>query len=73
MNLDLIFSEIAFIRIRQRRILQALKDANLLDWDGDVDASDKETQEIVSQLKADFDADNHSTEESTEGKPPLSP
>ena len=50
--------EITCIRIRQRRILKALKDNGILDWDGNVSTSDKDADILFQELRKAFDADN---------------
>lgn len=55
--------EIACIRIRQRRILKALKEHGVLDWDGAVSPSDKEAEGVYQELQKQFDTDNANPKE----------
>jgi hypothetical protein len=51
---DNVLFQIAAIRIRQRRILAALKEKNILDWDGYVDSHDPEVKKICDELIEDL-------------------
>jgi hypothetical protein len=59
---DTILLELASIRIRQRRILSALKENNILDWDGEINVlTDPEVKKIYNELLSDliYEMDRH--------------
>jgi hypothetical protein len=50
--------EIACIKVRQRRILKALNDKGIMDWDGTFPSSDDEANEVLKQIQKGLDDDN---------------
>ena len=57
MIVNSLISEIAALRLRQRRLLKRLRDKNVLDWDGAIDTSDPELKEIYDEIFAKWKED----------------
>lgn len=47
---DSLIVEISILRLRQRRMLQLLRDKGLLDWDGEIQADDPDLKTIYDEI-----------------------
>lgn len=57
MIVNSLISEIAALRLRQRRLLKRLRDKNVLDWDGAIETSDPELKAIYDEIFANWKED----------------
>jgi hypothetical protein len=58
MYLHTILWEISCIRIRQRKILKALRENGILDWDGYIPIDDQEATEVLKEIQETIRLDN---------------
>jgi hypothetical protein len=63
MFFDQVFWEISSMKLRQRRMLAALNQKGILDWDGSIASDDPELHAIFAQIKSEMAADNGASAE----------
>lgn len=61
MYIDALIWEVAVARVRQRKILEILRERKLTEWDGAIVNADPAVREVFDQIKADMRADNPDT------------
>jgi hypothetical protein len=57
MIVNSLISELAALRLRQRRLLKRLRDKNVLDWDGAIDTNDPELKAVSDEMFSNWKED----------------